>query len=97
METSNIEIIEGDQIDDTPAMNIKQYEVDGYTVRAVFWTKQQAVEYIMKYSSFAYSEKWYDKVGFANFSAELNVITATSAFHPAHIMIKMLKDGLKYL
>ena len=97
METNTVEIIEGEQFDDTPAVNIKQYEIDGNTVRAVFWKKEQAVDYIKKYSTFAYSPDWYDQIGFADFSVQENIILAHSTFHPVHILIKMFKDGLKYL
>lgn len=97
METSTGKIIKGQQIEGTPAENIKEFEVDGNMVKAVFWKKEQAIDYINKYSCFDYSETWYDKIGFADFSVNDNVIVASSTYHPTDSMIKMFQNGLKHL
>ena len=97
MGNETIEKIDGDQIPGTPEEHIIRFEVDGYIIKAVFSSKQHAAEYVNKYSTFGYSETWYDKIGFADFSISDNIIEGSSTYHPPQIMIKMIKDGLKYL
>jgi len=93
---ATIEIIESEQLVNTPCENIKRFEVDGNKVKAIFWNEKQAAEYIKKYSPFKFKPNWNDTIGFANFSVCGNEIHAQSTYHSKYTMIDMIKDGLKF-
>lgn len=87
--------IESEQLANTPSENIKYFEVEGNKVKAVFWNAKGAVAYIKKYSVFAFTPTWYDKIGFADFTVHYNEIHAYSNYHSTYSMIKMFENGLK--
>jgi hypothetical protein len=93
MKTENI--IESEQLINTPSENIKHFEINGNTVKAVFYSASDAARYIKEYSAFTFSPNWYDKIGFADFTIKRNIIEAHSTYHTTSSMIDMFKSGLK--
>lgn len=88
-------LIESQQLEGTPSENIKHFEEEGNKVKAIFWTPEDAANYIRQYSSFALSSSWHDRVGFADFYLNGNEVHAISTYHPTNRLIEMLENGLK--
>lgn len=89
-------IEESKQVAGTISENIKNFEVDGNNVKAIFWNEKQAQEYAERFfiSNNGVGCK-HMQLGFANFTwgLESNVIEGHSTYHSSTSIINMFENG----